>query len=343
MKDCLEKVNFVDTSVYKVIHTSPLQNDVLRTLHSCWGTLNQDGQTFPPFFPGPQPVSIERRHFNNFHEREYVVCEKTDGVRHVCMCANFMGKKLCLLVNRALDVFLLPLNMPRKAYEGTILDGEVARGHDGKWHYLVYDCVYANGESVKGRPLLERIERADAVVKGIMRLGKDPVRMKLKTFYKFTDFQKFYTQEFPKVEFDTDGLVMTPVMDPIRVGTHETMFKWKPRDQNTVDFQLKRRKDSWGLYTQEKGSLFFQSTLPYDSQRFPFNEDDIVECRYMRDDQVPWWCPLMVRTDKTYPNSRRTFYRTVKNIAEDIQPEEFTSICKKLNSDVRKVGTRQPA
>lgn len=344
MKDQLEKVEFLDTSIYKVIHTSPLQNDVLAFLHEQWGTAGKGPQRFPPFFPGPQPVSIERRHFVNFYKQEYVVCEKTDGVRHVCICMKYQDKKLCLLVNRALDVFLVSLNMPRKSYTGTILDGELARGHDGKWHYLVYDAVTVNGQDVRDLDLLARIERADSVVKGMMRMAKDPLTMKLKTFYKFRNFEKFYTHEFPKIEFETDGLVMTPVADPVRVGTHETMFKWKPRDQNTVDFQVKRRRDgtTWGLYIQEKGNLFFQSTLPVNTAP-PFNEDDIVECRYMVDDPVPWWCPVMVRPDKTYPNSRRTFYRTMKNISEDIHPDEFISVCKKLGSDDPPPDTHQSA
>ena len=330
MKDFLEKTEFLDTSIYKVKFESPLQNDVLKILHSSWGTLGKNGNP-PPFFPGPQPISIERKHFENFLKKEYVVCEKTDGLRFVCMCIKYSGKNLCLLVNRALDIYLLPLNMPRKSYSGTILDGEVAKTLDGNWHYMVYDCIWANGADIRNKNLFERLEGADNTVKNIMKLGKDPITLKVKTFYKFTDFKNFYENVLPKINFNTDGLVFTPVEDSIKIGTHETMFKWKPRDKNTIDFQVKKRSDSLGLYIQEKGTLFFQSILPL--EEWSLNEDDIVECQYMVDDPVPWWKPVGVRTDKTYPNNRRTFFRTLKNISEDIQPCEFISVCKKPSSD----------
>ena len=329
MKDHLEKSNFLDTSIYKVKFDSPLQSDVLRFLHSSWGTLSNSNKP-PPFFPGPQPISIERKHFQHFSNQEYTVCEKTDGVRYVCMCLKIDGKNLCLFVNRALDVYLLPLNMPRKSYSGTILDGEVAKDNNGKWHFMVYDCLWSNGVDLRNCNLFERLEGADNTVKNIMKMSKDPIIFKIKTFYKFLDFENFYKNILPKINFTTDGLVFTPVNDPIKIGTHETMFKWKPRDKNTIDFQLKKRSDSWGMYIQEKGTLFFQSFLPFDG--FFFNEDDIVECQYMVDEPMPWWKPLNIRSDKTYPNNRRTFFRTLKNISEDIQPDEFISTCKKLNN-----------
>jgi hypothetical protein len=128
-------------------------------------------------------------------------------------------------------------------------------------------------------------------------------------------------QEFP---YETDGIVLTPVNEPVRIGTHETLFKWKPRDENTIDFQMKWRGDRWGMYVQEKGSLVFESELfPHDAPDFEIAEDMIVECQYIHWDSPRWWKPLNIRTDKTHPNNRRTFYRTMVNIAENIELKEF--------------------
>ena len=53
-------------------------------------------------------------------------------------------------------------------------------------------------------------------------------------------FEVFMDEYLPTVQQKIDGLVFTPVYDPIRLGTHETMFKWKPLEKNTVDFLMKR-------------------------------------------------------------------------------------------------------
>jgi mRNA guanylyltransferase len=102
------------------------------------------------------------------------------------------------------------------------------------------------------------------------------------------------------------------------------MFKWKPRDSNTIDFLFTRRSSSkWGMYVQEKGKYIFESELSNELALDGTVEGSIVECQYMHDDSPRWWKPMNIRTDKTHPNNRRTFYRTLTNISENIQLNEF--------------------
>ena len=54
-----------------------------------------------------------------------------------------------------------------------------------------------------------------------------------------------------------------------------------------------------------------------------FEDGAIVECRYMTWESPMWWQPLKRRRDKNHPNNRRTFYRTIVNIKEDIKMKEF--------------------
>ena len=151
-----------------------------------------------------------------------------------------------------------------------------------------------------------------------MKTKNDPLVVKLKTFYGINNIKQLNEVKFP---YETDGIVFTPVNAPIQVGTHESMFKWKPRDQNTVDFQVKKRSKGWGLYIQEKGVLVFESE--YNEDHELLSEDVIVECQYITSDQTPWWKPIKIRKDKNYPNNRRTFYRTIHNISENIKLSEF--------------------
>ena len=48
---------------------SPLHKYVVEYIHSAWGTKD--------YFPGPQPISIEYKHFPILKSGDYVVCEKT--------------------------------------------------------------------------------------------------------------------------------------------------------------------------------------------------------------------------------------------------------------------------
>lgn len=288
----------------------PLYKHTLYLIQKAWGiALNKR------VFPGPQPVSIERRHFHILKKNDYVVCEKTDGVRHMLLVFVFEDRKVSILVNRALEMFELKLRFPKNAYNGTLLDGEL---YEDK--FMVYDIVVGEGHNVMHKNFVDRLEIMEKIIKSTLTSKLDKIKLKLKTFHLLSDFETFMKDYLPTLDQKVDGLVFTPVNEPVRVGTHETLFKWKERDHNTIDFFVKREYGQWRLYVQEKGELIFETI----TKEIPWlREGMIVECQYMVDEVPMWWKPIKERTDKKHPNNRRTFYRTLINIKEDIKIEEF--------------------
>lgn len=301
---------------------SPLHGYVVGYIHHVWGSRD--------YFPGPQPVSIERRHFQILKSGNYVVCEKTDGERHMLVAIMFEGKKKCVLVNRSFKMVEVPINLKKSAFEGTILDGELYENT-----LMIYDAVRVAGKSVWNANLHARMDAVKALLKGLISMKSDPYKLKCKRFHAMEDFKSFMCDYLPTVTQNQDGLVFTPVDEPIRLGTHERLFKWKPVHLNTVDFQLKwepsrenpgfkRGRSTWRLYVQEKGKLYYESEIPEGKfDRSWMEEDAIVECEYVTWEQPHWWRPIKRRHDKDYPNNRRTFYRTIFNLKEAIQMEEF--------------------
>jgi hypothetical protein len=258
---------------------------------------------------------------------QYMVCEKTDGVRHNCACFKFKEKNVCVLVNRVLEVYAVTINLPKKIYAngGSMFDGELVKDPvTGKMHFLIYDGMRVSGVDIRQMNLLERLDACEKILTPGMKMASDTLVVKLKTFYPLSEFEKMYRDI--RCQFATDGFIFTPVKDPVRTGTHRSMFKWKPAESNTVDFQVKWLGGTkWGLYTQERGVLFYQAELGCGD--YPdLKENSIVECMYMTKDYPMWWRPIRERADKNYPNSRFTYFRTVRNISEDIQPCEFFSM-----------------
>ena len=297
-----------------------MENYVIETFHKIWGTF-KDGK-YPPIFPGPQPISIERQHFPTLQNGDYVVCEKTDGVRYALICLTFEGKQLAFLINRALQLTPVKLAFPKRAYLGTLIDGELVDNSI----FMVYDGMMIYGENIMTLNFTDRISRTEMFVKGIMKIKKDKIQIKMKQFFSTRKIKTFLEDYLPQITYKTDGLVFTPINDPIRIGTHETMFKWKPQNLNTIDFQVKRRSNtSWGFYIQDRGVLIFQSQIEGPESEW-LKEDNILECQYMIDETPSWWKPVGIRTDKHHPNNRRTYYRTMVNVRENIQIDEFNKI-----------------
>jgi hypothetical protein len=229
-------------------------------------------------------------------------------------------------------MFEVSLNLKKSVYDGTILDGELYENT-----LMVYDAVLVCGKTVWNANLLDRLGYAKfGVIEPIIYMKMDKYRLQMKEFHHMKDFKDFMDEYLPNVKQEVDGLVFTPINDPIRIGTHETMFKWKPQIKNTVDFMMKWEPTRetpgytpgpprWRLYVQERGKLMFESEIPHDKveDHSWFEDGAIVECMYMGWDEPMWWKPLKRRYDKTHPNNRRTFYRTIVNIKENIKMKEF--------------------
>lgn len=266
-------------------------------------------------FIGPQPVSIEYRHFDQLKNNRYVVCEKTDGIRHYMVALD----GTCTFINRALQGFTAQLKFDVSVFKGTILDGELCDNI-----FVVYDALEICGQNVMHLHFLDRYALIEKTLKTLITLKSSKIKVTLKKFFPLHDFKTFRDEHIPTVTQKMDGLIFTPVDVPICLGTHETMFKWKPKEKNTIDFLMKDAGNAWRLYVQEKGQLIYESEFPKKLMDEPwFKNDIIVECQYMTEDSPLWWKPLLVRSDKTHPNNRRTFYRTLVNIKEDIKLDEF--------------------
>ena len=270
-------------------------------IQTCWETSD------PSRFPGPQPVSIERRHFPLLTQQPYFVCEKTDGTRYL-LASTEEG---VVLVNRAFEVIKVQgVRIPKD----TLLDGELVKTRNGKTLFLVFDAVRVKGENIKELPLDSRLEKARGISKGIIKTASASFELRIKTMVTLSDLAKMAPLD--SYEYETDGLVFTPIREPIRTGTHETLFKWKPHDRITVDFELKLGTD---LYVQDKGVPFKESCLHLRNRRPDLPDGTIVECGY---GEIGWFV-VKVRTDKTYANNRRTYERTCVNMRERIQLSEF--------------------
>lgn len=266
-------------------------------------------------------MSIERRHFPLLKKQPYLVCEKTDGVRH--LLASFENG--VFLVNRAFASEKVSIRVPKD----TLLDGELVMAKSGKEGlrpdgkpavsrlFMVYDAVCVKGEDVAHRPLADRLDAARKVVKGIIKTANAPFEIRVKTMTDLANFASFPSLD--SFEYETDGLVFTPVNEPIRMGTHETMFKWKPRARITIDFCIKNGHE---LFVQDRGIPYKEAELHLHNARRDLPDGTIVECGY---GDLGWFVEK-IRTDKTHANNRRTYFRTIVNIREDIQLKEFTGL-----------------
>jgi len=221
------------------------------------------------------------------------------------------GSKDSYLVNRNFETKTVSFaGFPKD----TILDGELVTTKDKRELFMVHDAMRVKGVDLMSEPLSTRLGFAIAAVKNIIKSRKDAFEIRVKTMIPLSDISSLPALD--SFEYETDGIVMTPVNEPVRTGTHETMFKWKPHHRITVDFQIKNGNELW---VQDRGQPFFEANLHTQNARPDIKNGTIVECGY---GELGWFVEK-VRTDKNYPNNRRTYYNTCTNLRENIELSEF--------------------
>ena len=132
-----------------------------------------------------------------------------------------------------------------------MLDGELLYDTypDGRrvLKYLVFDCLTLDGEDLTARPLDKRL--AYFMEKIWTPYNELVTRFPDDTQFLFVlekkDFQLSYGTELmfkeimPKLKHGCDGLIFTCRETPYHYGTDENILKWKPAEENSIDFRIK--------------------------------------------------------------------------------------------------------
>jgi hypothetical protein len=244
--------------------------------------------------PSPNPVSIRREQLATVFNEQYVVAEKTDGVRYMLvMCKINEHENVSIMMDRACRMYEVNIAAPQHYFKGTILDGELAweNGTQGsltkRLVYWAFDAFWMAGEDCRQenyfirhsrvRHLLDLAEDNDqqhqeqdkeetAVLpkkplstEEILRMFAAEERnaqqiaraqnkivaaqnrcfLKLQTKSIFAvgylhmawwDWHKASSGKNNKssgLNHLSDGLIFSPIDQPVQNGTNRNMFKWK--------------------------------------------------------------------------------------------------------------------
>ena len=187
----------------------------------------------------------------------YNVTDKADGSR---MMAFTSPKGELYMIDMTFNVY--KTGLLKETLKNSLLDGEyVTRDSEGNpiLQFILFDAYIMNGVDVSQKPFAgESGRHADlllwvttwnsqggpAVVPGMALTDKSKIMVSMKTF-KFAApgdkeiFERCKEVLDTKTGYHTDGLILTPNKDPLpsRPGVaFHAQLKWKPADENTVDF-----------------------------------------------------------------------------------------------------------
>lgn len=209
-------------------------------------------------FPGAQPVSFAARHKVELQKQDYYVCEKSDGIR--CLMYHTQdeeNREVIYLVDRKNDYYWVEgLHFPLPGFQeqfhlNTLVDGELVNDklpNGGmQLKYLVFDCLYLDGNSLMHRTLDKRLayfrENIYTPYKKLYEKYPDEIQylpfiIEFKRMELGYGIEMMFRDVLPNLRHGNDGLIFTCRNTPYQCGTDPHILKWKPPEENTVDFLL---------------------------------------------------------------------------------------------------------
>lgn len=289
----------------------------------------------------------------------YVVTDKADGLRKLL----YVGPtgKVYFLTSKLNVEFAGCICDPLKQ---SILDGEFIESDvDGKTLnlYATFDAYFINGKDIRLNNFASRKELLDRAVATLEPTFK--YKIAVKSFFSAPSiFEACRACLCSAVPYHTDGLIFTPAEYGVGLTdsnkllarsttTWDMNFKWKPLDQNTIDFKVTpkdgmlelrisgsaqnwddpfkailtqdtpcpRSKRGLRLFMTEEDPTSYLTTAIKTEEGDPIEDGMVIECRY--DVTLPpyfRWIPQRVRWDKDTPNAFATAHNNWQTIQRPI-------------------------
>lgn len=210
----------------------------------------------------------------------FTVTDKADGDRKLLMIS---GTGKIYLIDTNMSVQFTGARTKNEELFGTIMDGEHI-GHNKQKKfinlYAAFDIYYMKGEDIRALPFVpsdgvdpkkSRLPLLTVAMDTLNAVGivgnesPSPMRFEYKTFYVSSNTQSIFQVcggLMQKVndgvfEYETDGMIFTPAKLGVgadrpgqevkpRKKTWSHSFKWKPVEQNTIDFLVTMQKGTDG-------------------------------------------------------------------------------------------------
>lgn len=322
-------------------------------------------------FIGSHPVSLCSSNIHFLFDSDYLVCEKTDGIRVMLLS----HEKILYFYDRK-NVFY------RTRYAVTsastfLFDGELYQEGEA-YVFAIFDSLISADVSLINLSLLDRLKSALSFTTW---LHKGPGHLCISSrssLLKFgiTTKQMSKSHGFcqvldaiPGLKHMNDGLIFTPVDDRYAIDTRSRILKWKPPYMNTVDFLIKKSIypkaydlfssiSSYQLHGSRQAARGHRSGVDVKFATFYCPSEDegmdgrIGEFLYDENKEVldysdysvvkGGWSLYKIRSDKNNPNNIKVVLGLLDSIRDNIGEDDLRSYHKKIYENYlsRKSGCR---
>jgi len=272
-------------------------------------SFNNKNPNKPPLIT-PKPVTLEKINIMSPDEygivsilSEYTVTEKADGERLLMFIDD--NAKVYLINNtyRVIDTGITSI----KELQNTLIDGEYIacnnrKDNSTKGLYAAFDIYYYGGEKVTSLPLIDKDQKVKTRYSYLLKTanGMKKTEHSMDYIVKEHLYNADILNDCDEIlsgnktyPYDIDGLIFTPAKlalysyytnkaMPITDNVKwDRVFKWKPPEQNTIDFLAKQARTTTidGIKYKE-----FMLYVGYNASQWePYTIDEALKIAYNKE------------------------------------------------------------
>lgn len=300
--------------------------------------------------PGCNPRSVSRHSMEVLTRRNYNICLKSDGVRYILLLTMKENGTTgtAIMIDRAQCMYEVEVIAPEDFFlRGTVLEGELVwRQPDrNELVFLVFDAICIKGECLVKTPFRERLQRATRTVcfsedlhdaddlearvlelDAVVLAQYDPkLVMRPKHFVQRTHAERLWAER-TDTDHRVDGIILQDADAPYTVfgtGRYDSILKWK--EHATVDLHTAagtRPCTDKGEVPHTVGARtvdFKESRIEAEPAGGVFEYSVRVTAKTVE------LMAIRKREDKLTPNTEYVFLETVKDMADNMTPQDIAT------------------
>lgn len=249
-------------------------------------------------FIGGMPITLERSLVRPLLRKErsgeyaYKMTLKVDGDRFLLFTTS-IGR--CYFIDRQLNFW--EFDQAIVTEKDSLFDGEMV--NNGNNHYFfIFDCLFYKGQSFLNKDYYSRKNTLESFVSSS---NINSLRLFSKKWYSLDllktvdNIYEYIIRDNNLKNIEADGLIIQPfdtTYIPFGpwIGENNIQYKWKPLQQQTIDFRIKIISNNiWHLYTrsgqpyninQRDGNPRPAMCIPTKSNKMEYSDGDVAEFKY---------------------------------------------------------------
>ena len=271
--------------------------------------VTQKYQTGSREFIGGMPVTLENDCFKQLLRVDsnntfvYNMTLKVDGERYLLFLSTYGS---LYLIDRRLNfyIFIRPdgSRLPNILIKPFLFDGELVQFKGSKkYEFLLFDVLMYQGESFIEQNYHVRLDVISQAFLNVLFGYFEPsgIHISVKSWFPITDINKGNGDIYKYIETQTnksrkdkllaDGLILQPFDTPYVISGpwnkfNNVVFKWKPAEDQTMDFKIKiEAPNKWVLLTRSGYPFTMPVTgvpaicKPTEANKRDFSDGDVAE------------------------------------------------------------------